>query len=113
MQFPEFVDFKSPSKGDVAEDSELPFRDIDPEEALQNSYEVIRKNVEDENLAKINAASPSFFEHVVIDLVLRMGYGGSRKDAGKAIGKTGDEGIDGIINEDSLGLDVVYVRANS
>ena len=59
----------------------------------------------------MKSASPAFFEHLVVDLLLRMGYGGSRKDAGKAIGKTGDEGIDGIIKEDALGLDVVYVQA--
>jgi len=93
------------------QESELPIRDVDPEEALQNNYEAIRHEVEDDILTKVKAASPAFFEQLVIDLLLRMGYGGSRKDAGKAIGRTGDEGIDGIINEDSLGLDVLYVQA--
>ncbi len=112
MQFPEFVDFRKRGKDDTpTQEPELSIRDVDPEESLQNSYELIRKNVEDDLLAKVKAASPVFFEHLVIDLLIRMGYGGSRKDAGKAIGKTGDEGIDGIINEDALGLDVIYVQA--
>ncbi|WP_348535430.1 restriction endonuclease [Komarekiella delphini-convector] len=55
--------------------------------------------------------SPDFFERLVIDLLIKMGYGGSRRDAGKAIGKSGDGGIDGIIKEDKLGLDVVYIQA--
>ncbi len=112
MQFPEFVDFRKRGKEEPpTQESDLPLRDVDPEEALQNNYELIRKNAEDEILAKVKAASPGFFEHLVIDLLLGMGYGGSRKDAGKAIGKTGDEGIDGIIKEDALGLDAVYVQA--
>ena len=114
MQYPEFVEFRHGNRAEAeAQNSELPLRDVDPEEALQNSYEAIRRDVEDDILAKVKAASPAFFERLVIDLLLRMGYGGSRKDAGKAIGRTGDEGIDGIINEDSLGLDVVYVQAKS
>ncbi len=55
--------------------------------------------------------TPAFFERLVVDLLVAMGYGGSRADAGKAIGQTGDEGIDGIINEDQLGLDVIYIQA--
>ncbi len=55
--------------------------------------------------------SPSFFERLVVDLLVRMGYGGTRKEAGKAVGGSGDEGIDGIINEDRLGLEVVYIQA--
>lgn len=59
----------------------------------------------------MKAASPAFFERLVIDLLVAMGYGGSRQDAGRAIGRTGDEGIDGIIKEDKLGLDVIFVQA--
>jgi len=59
----------------------------------------------------MKAASPSFFERLVVELLVRMGYGGTRKDAGKAIGRSGDEGIDGIIKEDRLGLDVIYIQA--
>ncbi len=60
---------------------------------------------------KLSKCSPKFFERFVVDLLVGMGYGGSRKDAGQAIGKSGDDGIDGIIKEDRLGLDVVYVQA--
>ena len=60
---------------------------------------------------RVKGVSPSFFERLVIDLLVAMGYGGTRADAGRAIGKSGDGGIDGIINEDRLGLDVIYVQA--
>jgi len=62
-------------------------------------------------LENILQASPEFFERLVIDLLVAMGYGGSRSDAAKKLGKSGDEGIDGVINEDPLGLDVVYIQA--
>jgi restriction system protein len=62
-------------------------------------------------LDRVKACSPSFFERLVVDLLVAMGYGGSRQDAGQAIGRTGDAGIDGIIKEDKLGLDVVYIQA--
>ena len=59
----------------------------------------------------IKTCSPEFFERLVVDLLIAMGYGGSRKEAGQAMGKSGDGGIDGIINEDKLGLDVIYLQA--
>lgn len=71
----------------------------------------LRRAVEADLLARLRACSPGFFEQVVVRLLVGMGYGGSLQDAGRAIGRTGDEGIDGIINEDRLGLDVVYVQA--
>jgi hypothetical protein len=61
--------------------------------------------------SQVKAASPSLFERLVVELLLKMGYGGSRQDAGRAIGRSGDEGIDGIINEDRLGLDIIYIQA--
>jgi restriction system protein len=82
-----------------------------PEEILENSYLNIRKNLAQELLFKIKSSSPSFFETLVIELLVKMGYGGSIKDAGRSIGRSGDEGIDGIIKEDKLGLDVIYVQA--
>ena len=82
-----------------------------PEDDLAAAYEKLRSSLEEELLDQIKAASPSFFERLVIDLLVAMGYGGSRQDAGRAIGKSGDEGIDGMIKEDKLGLDVVYVQA--
>ena len=82
-----------------------------PEETLQDAYLVLRKNLADELLKAVMESPPSFFEQLVVDLLLRMGYGGSRQEAGEAIGRSGDEGIDGIIKEDRLGLDIIYVQA--
>ena len=82
-----------------------------PEEVLENSYLAIRKSLAQELLFKIKSSSPAFFENIVVELLVRMGYGGSIKDAGRSIGRSGDEGIDGIIKEDKLGLDVIYVQA--
>lgn len=82
-----------------------------PEEALAAAYGKLRENLETEVLGQVKAASPAFFERLVIDLLVAMGYGGSRQDAGRAVGRSGDGGIDGIIKEDRLGLDVIYVQA--
>jgi restriction system protein len=82
-----------------------------PSEALEVAYENLRDELADELLAKLKATSPTFFERVVVELLVKMGYGGSRFDAGRAIGKSGDGGIDGIIKEDKLGLDVIYIQA--
>lgn len=82
-----------------------------PEELFSQAYQRLRRNLEIELLEQVKAASPAFFERLVIDLLVGMGYGGSRQDAGRAIGKSGDGGIDGIIKEDKLGLDVIYVQA--
>lgn len=82
-----------------------------PEEILENAYVQVRRQIESDLLAQIMASPPDFLERVVVDLVVRMGYGGNRKDAGKALGRSGDEGIDGIINEDPLGLDIIYLQA--
>jgi restriction system protein len=112
-QFPEFREFKHPEKSQdpaetiIAETA----TGIDPEESIENSYLTLRSEVEVDLLEKIKAATPDFFEELVIDLLVTMGYGGSRKNAGRAIGKAGDGGIDGIIDEDSLGLDVIYIQA--
>lgn len=78
-----------------------------PEELLENAYLEVRRQIEAELLAQIIGSPPDFLERVVVDLVVRMGYGGSRKDAGEALGRSGDEGIDGIIKEDPLGLDII------
>ena len=82
-----------------------------PEESLENEYQRVRQQIEGDLLSQIMDNPPEFFERVVVDLVVGMGYGGSRKDAGEALGRSGDEGIDGIIKEDLLGLDVIYVQA--
>jgi len=82
-----------------------------PEEQLEEAYEVLRENLASELLTQLKASSPAFFEKVVVEVLVKMGYGGSRKDAGEAIGRSGDEGIDGIIKEDRLGLDIIYIQA--
>lgn len=85
--------------------------DSTPEELLSQAYQRLRANLEAELLEQVKSSTPAFFERLVIDLLVAMGYGGSRRDAGRAIGKSGDGGIDGIIKEDKLGLDVIYVQA--
>jgi restriction system protein len=82
-----------------------------PEERLATAYKTLRANLQVDLIEQVKSASPSFFERLVVDLLLAMGYGGSRQDAGRAIGKSGDGGIDGIIKEDKLGLDVIYIQA--
>lgn len=84
---------------------------LTPYEHIEIGYQRIREELEIELLAKIKQASPSFFERLVVELLVTMGYGGSRKDAGQTIGKSGDGGIDGVIKEDRLGLDVIYIQA--
>lgn len=114
-QYPEFLAFqqlKGTRTGDkkdagVAADSAT----ATPSEALENAYENLRDELGDELLSRVKKTSPAFFERIVVELLVKMGYGGSRADAGKAIGKSGDGGIDGIIKEDKLGLDVVYLQA--
>jgi len=111
-QFPEFVEFQKTtrSKLDEAEDEENNETQT-PEEVIEAAYQKLRKGLAVELLQMIKDRSPAFFERLVIDLLVRMGYGGTRKDAGEAIGRTGDDGIDGIIKEDRLELDIVYVQA--
>lgn len=82
-----------------------------PEESFENAYLKVRQEIEQELLQNILNNSPDFLERLVVDLVVKMGYGGSQKDAGEAIGKSGDEGIDGVIKEDPLGLDIIYLQA--
>ncbi len=112
-QFPEYILFKEneqekqPSNPqnitDVYEDT--------PEELLEKSHQKLVNSLADELLDNIKACSPSFFERLVVELLLAMGYGGTRADAGRAIGQSGDGGIDGIIDEDKLGLDSIYIQA--
>ena len=82
-----------------------------PEENLKAAYDTIRSYLANEILEVVKNCSPSFFEHLVVDVLVGMGFGGSREEAGKAIGSPGDGGIDGIINEDRLGLEVIYIQA--
>ncbi len=116
QQYPEFVEFqklKGTRSKDKISDSKV-ISDISsatPSEVLETAYKNLRDELAEELLNKLKKVSPSFFERIVVELLVKMGYGGSRVEAGKAIGKTGDGGIDGIIKEDRLGLDVIYVQA--
>lgn len=111
-KFPEFVEFRSASKKSSKNSDDLDTTiDATPEETLETAYQNLRQNLATELLQTIKSCSPSFFEKLVIDLLVSMGYGGTRKDAGTAVGRSGDGGIDGIINEDRLGLDVIYIQA--
>jgi restriction system protein len=111
-QFPEFIEFQALRKENDKEPDTLDTNvDQTPEESLENAYQSLRKSLANDLLNTVMQLSPSFFEKLVVDLLVKMGYGGSIKDAGKAIGKTGDEGIDGIIKEDKLGLDIIYIQA--
>lgn len=85
--------------------------ELTPEDAMAFAYKRVRKELEAELLEQVKAASPAFFERLVVDVLVSMGYGGSRVDAGRAVGKSGDGGIDGMIKEDRLGLDVIYLQA--
>jgi restriction system protein len=82
-----------------------------PEESLELAYQKIRSDLASELLQRLKTCSPAFFERLVVEVIVKMGYGGSRQDAGKAVGKSGDGGIDGIIKEDKLGLDAIYIQA--
>ncbi|HXF50009.1 MAG TPA: restriction endonuclease [Verrucomicrobiae bacterium] len=110
--FPEFVEFQTVKKDqDESEGEAEKATEKTPEESLESGYQRIRRDLSTELLAKVKSSSPKFFEKLVVELLLRMGYGSFRDDAGKATGGSGDEGIDGLINEDKLGLDVIYLQA--
>lgn len=116
-RFPEFREFRTrrrdrqTTEGTSQSPVPLPAEADTPEDSLADAYNNLRKSLEEDLLEQVFASTPSFFEQLVVDLLVKMGYGGSRRDAGKAIGQSGDEGIDGIINEDKLGLDVIYIQA--
>lgn len=123
-QYQEYLDFKlrrgeprDTSKPETHNDQAPLIRaketptDSTPEELFSQAYQRLRSNLEAELLEQVKGSTPAFFERLVIDLLVSMGYGGSRRDAGRAIGKSGDGGIDGIIKEDKLGLDVIYIQA--
>src|SRR5579884_873486 len=114
-RFPEFIEFRNKSNK-INGDTEVPQEIIEktsqtPQEILDTSYQSLRQNLAQEILERIKNSPPKFFENLVVDLLIAMGYGGSRKDAGQAIGQVGDGGIDGIIKEDKLGLDAIYLQA--
>jgi restriction system protein len=113
---PDFKEWqKTYNSGKKAENSNEIEEEIEtaktPEELLDYSIQKIKNELSEELLDKIKSCSPRFFEQLVIDLLIKIGYGGSRKEAGSIVGKSGDGGIDGIIKEDKLGLDTIYIQA--
>lgn len=114
-QYPEFQIFHRGNNDDAQEESigsiQAIASDETPEEQLESRYQALRKELAGLLLQQVLQSSPAFFEQLVVDVLVAMGYGGSRADAGKAIGQSGDEGIDGVIKEDRLGLDLIYLQA--
>lgn len=115
-QFPSFVAFHDTkpdetSGGATANQLSIVEPKESPEELIESIHAQLKRALAEDLLARIAAAAPDFFERLVVELLLKMGYGGSRQDAGRAIGRSGDGGIDGIINEDRLGLDSIYLQA--
>jgi restriction system protein len=115
-QFPQFKAFVTQIRGngEAREKHDVPEPEDDartPEEAIDGAYLDLRSALADDLLERVKACSPGFFESLVVRLLVAMGYGGSLSDAGQAVGRTGDGGIDGIIKEDMLGLDVLCVQA--
>ncbi len=111
-QFSEYVEFRERSGG-RQRPKELGNHEEEktPEEILEDAYEEIRETLVQELLGLVKQSPPSFFERLVVKLLVKMGYGGSRRDAARAVGQVGDGGIDGIIDEDRLGLDTIYIQA--
>jgi restriction system protein len=122
-QYPEFIEFIKPdipriikirpraTRRGVPTTRPAIMTEETPEETLTHSYEFMKQELAKQLMAQVASMSYAFFEKMVIDLLVAMGYGGSLQDAGKVVGKSGDEGIDGIIKEDRLGLDAIYVQA--
>jgi restriction system protein len=118
-QFPEYLDFKNRVRPKSEKQGTAPHGKTNgdvpeyqtPKDAIELSYQRLKEALAQELLSTIKGQTPGFFERLVVELLVRMGYGGSIRDAGQAIGRTGDEGIDGIIKEDKLGLDIIYIQA--
>ena len=107
----EFREFHRPSRPDGNHEEPSMETVRTPREIMDAGYQEMRRDLSQEIIKRIKSSSPRFFEHLVVELLVAMGYGGSRKDAGEAVGQSGDGGVDGIIKEDRLGLDVIYLQA--
>lgn len=113
-RFPEFIEFRDASRNNretTTTESVAIATEKTPEEALELAHQSLRLSLAQDILSRILSCSPTFFERLVVELLVKMGYGGSRRDAGERIGQSGDGGIDGIIKEDRLGLDTIYIQA--
>jgi len=116
-QYPEFLEFRSRGGGagdDSGQAAATPVAaqtDLTPDELVRAGYDRLHESLRAQLLERVKQATPEFFENLVIELLVAMGYGGSRDDAARVVGRSGDEGIDGIIKEDRLGLESIYVQA--
>jgi restriction system protein len=111
-RYPEYLDFKGRGKSEgKPQEVDSTTAQGTPEEELQQIFNAIRKRLEADLLDALKTSSPTFFEKVVVSLLVEMGYGGSIEDAGRTTKRTGDDGIDGVIKEDRLGLDVIHIQA--
>lgn len=111
-QFPEFVEFRAAKREkDEMTPEPILVSSQTPEEVMDDAYQDIRERLAQEIIANVKSCSPAFFERLAVELLVKMGYGGSRREAARAVGQSGDGGIDGIIDEDRLGLDAVYIQA--
>ena len=112
-QFPEYLEFLRPSGTAEIKEAEARLEIIEkpPKELLDDAYQRLRNALKAELLEKVRKSHWRFFEHLVVELLVKMGYGGSVKDAGEVTQATADGGIDGLIKEDKLGLDVIYLQA--
>lgn len=116
-QFPEFVQFREASNGagsiekNSTVDEAVQASDMTPDEIIRQAQAELDDELGVELLTRVIAAAPGFFERLVVQLLLAMGYGGSASEAGRALGKSGDGGVDGVIDQDALGLDRIYVQA--
>ena len=113
LRFPDYLEYKGVVSAAVAApDASLSSGSHqDPRERLESAYIELRTAAAQDILAKVKSCTPEFFENLVVELLVKMGYGGSPRDAGQAVGKSGDGGVDGIIKEDELGLDMIYLQA--
>jgi len=112
MRFPEYQDFRKLNRTkENKENIENVEIALSPEETIESAYQEIRSSLADELLDYVIKSKPSFFEKLVVELLVAMGYGGTHENAARAVGKSGDDGIDGIIDEDKLGLDSIYIQA--
>lgn len=117
IQYDQFRNFKSRTRDDEqapGSDSSLeiaPEPTATPDEALRDAYENISSSLASDLLGRVRKCSPAFFEYLIVQLLLAMGYGGTTENAGRAIGRSGDDGVDGVINQDPLGVDQIYVQA--
>ena len=111
-QFPEFTEFRRrEAQKEAQSEKEIYREEKTPEEVLEEAYAELRENLAQELLDIVRQSTPAFFERLVVELLVRMGYGGSHREAARAVGQVGDEGIDGIIDQDRLGLDTIYIQA--